>query len=231
MADTADSAPGTTPEPTAPTGPTAPGEAGAGEGRRAPDRSSAHEEVTAPVGGPLADGAANPLDGIDIGVEHPVFLSYAHAVAGARPELVVHVGRAPAEAGAPPLRLSLEFSIECDGVVLAVPAPLVDVEADDGPVSLSTPIALERTELLGMAEQRPTVLVVTMRAGDWCREGRMSGPEVLAARQWIVGQDQAWAAMTLSTFVQPQHPRLSDLEREAATLLDQWTGSAPLDGY
>lgn len=231
MADTADSAPGATPEPTAPTGPTAPGEAGAGEGRRAPDRSSAHEEVTAPVGGPLADGAANPLDGIDIGVEHPVFLSYAHAVAGARPELVVHVGRAPAEAGAPPLRLSLEFSIECDGVVLAVPAPLVDVEADDGPVSLSTPIALERTELLRMAEQRPTVLVVTIRAGDWCREERMSGPEVLAARQWIVGQDQAWAAMTLSTFVQPQHPRLSDLEREAATLLDQWTGSASLDGY
>ena len=99
MADTADSAPGATPEsaePTAPTGPTAPGEAGAGAGRRAPDRSSAHEEVTAPAGGPLADGAANPLDGIDIGVEHPVFLSYAHAVAGARPELVVHVGRAPA---------------------------------------------------------------------------------------------------------------------------------------
>ena len=234
MADTADSAPGATPEsaePTAPTGPTAPGEAGAGEGRRAPDRSSAHEDVTAPAGGPIADRTANPLDGIDIGVEHPVFLSYAHAVAGARPELVVHVGRAPAEAGAPPLRLSLEFSIECDGVVLAVPAPLVDVEADDGPVSLSTPIALERTELLGMAEQRPTLLVVTMRAGDWCREERMSGPEVLAARQWIVGQDQAWAAMTLSTFVQPQHPRLSDLEREAATLLDQWTGSASLDGY
>ena len=234
MADTADSAPDTPPEsvePTAPTEPTAPGEAGAGAGRRTHDQSRAHEEGTAPVSGPLGAGAANPLGGIEIGVEHPVFLSYAHAVAGARPELVVHVGRAPAEAGAPPLRLSLEFSIECDGVVLAVPAPLVDVEADDGPVSLSTPIALERTELLGMAEQRPTVLVVTMRAGDWCREERMSGPEVLAARQWIVGQDQAWAAMTLSTFVQPQHPRLSDLEREAATLLDQWTGSASLDGY
>lgn len=127
------------------------------------------------------------------------------------------------------VRVTVSVEIDGESVYSARPFTLAQLGPDGD--DLAVDILPERTALLQVDAQSASRLHLQLESAGATRDILLDGPQVLSPRQWLMRGRISDAAATLTTFVQPQQPRLAPLCSRAAQLLGETTGSSALDGY
>ncbi|MGY1601611.1 DUF4011 domain-containing protein [Geodermatophilus sp. SYSU D00815] len=112
--------------------------------------------------------------------------------------------------------------------------PVVELTADldEGRTTVLQDVALtlDPAAMLQVDSQRPGVIDVEVAAGERVLGHASTPVQVLAAQQWLA-TPLPLALEMLAAHVQPNHPAVDGLLREAAAILDRDTGSDLVDGY
>lgn len=199
---------------------------------------------------------ARAVDVLRIEPEYPEVFSYAHAVARLKPRIDVKVytvaedlaaeedspgelagtAEEPMEEAdlrtAPVLRgVRVTIAVEDDGEPLIKPISFA-LETVDGNCATHSfePEFEDRVLLQAVSESTATLIVQYMCDGETITTIQR-GPKVLSPHQWMRTDDEAYTASALATFVQPQHPEIGHLAKEASAILAEETGSGALEGY
>ncbi|GGO99170.1 DNA helicase [Actinomyces gaoshouyii] len=204
----------------------------------------AHDEtarVAAPEPPPLPRPTGTGLDLLAVSVDAPPVVSYAHAVAGSRLAMTIHLrpvdirGTDLDEQGArqwvPLEDVRVTIGVEVDGESVASGHPVILTRLGAEGEDLTVSILPERSALLQVDAQSPSRLHLLLESAGARRDLFLDGPDVLTPRQWVMRGRPSEAAATLTAFVQPQQPRLAPLCSQAAQLLGTATGSPSLNGY
>ncbi|WP_205408227.1 DUF4011 domain-containing protein [Actinomyces mediterranea] len=197
------------------------------------------------------------IDALRVEFNHPEVFSYAHAVARLKPRIDVNIFTVAEDYvedddGLPGSQTA-ESQEQMEGVT-ACPAPVlrgvqvtVSVEDDGEPLIKPYSFALEtvngnrttvmfepefedRTLLQAVSESNSTIIVRFECDGQFTTVP-LKGPKVLSPHQWMRTSDETYAASALATFVQPQHPEIARLVKEASIILTEEIGSGSLEGY
>src|SRR4051794_18379273 len=112
------------------------------------------------------------------------------------------------------------------------PAVELTADLDEGRTTVLRDVALtlDAAAMLQVDSQRPGVIDVEVVAGERVLGHTSTPVQVLAAQQWLASPVPLALEM-LAAHVQPNHPAVTGLLKEAAAVLDRDTGSDLLDGY
>lgn len=107
---------------------------------------------------------------------------------------------------------------------------VVDLGDGTGAMIKQPDLRLEPAYLLTVEERRPAWIRVVVEHEGVVVANARHDVTVLAARQWVFNPPQLSLEL-LASFVQPNHPAITPLLREASNLLRERTGSGSLEGY
>ncbi|RBY91084.1 DUF4011 domain-containing protein [Blastococcus sp. TF02A-30] len=129
------------------------------------------------------------------------------------------------------VRLSVR---DAEGPIAQAVELLADVDAGRTTVLTDVGLVMDPAAMLHVEEQRPGVIDVEVIAdgpdGKQVVGEASSSVQVLAANQWLA-TPLPLALEMLAAHVQPNHPAVTALVSDAATLLEERTGSGALVGY
>ncbi|QWW19011.1 DUF4011 domain-containing protein [Schaalia sp. 19OD2882] len=169
---------------------------------------------------------ATPQDDVDADDEQAVYHDFEDGL----PAIVLPAVR-PAETPTEVDDVRVSLTISDDSSMLVKPVSFLLPKVDTAPVEHSVELTFEDSALLQAMEESRSTLTLTLESGGDSRSESVPGPRVLSSRQWILAGDDHFAAASLATFVQPQHPEIARLAKEASAVLAERTGSSALDGY
>ena len=119
---------------------------------------------------------------------------------------------------------------DAEGPIARAVERLVDLDEGRTTVLTDLGLVMDPAAMLHVEEQRPGVIDVEVELDGELIGETGSNVQVLAAQQWLA-TPLPLALEMLAAHVMPNHPAITTLVAEAATILEAETGDGSIDGY